>query len=214
MDPIDSYVRSLREPNENERLRGVEALVRNGKTGDPRAVEALYGALDDPQPRVRSWAAQVLLAVPDENVRRRAAVALGMLGDPRAVEVLCGALGDPNEKVRLQAVEGLGKIGDPRAVEVLCGALRDPGENVRWQAAEALGKIRRREALPSLRACLRWRLGGGEKSDWVRQTIHATIETIEQATKAIRSLPLPTQPPAPATAQLPRPSESAPEPGE
>ncbi len=78
-----------------------------GEIGDPRAVDALIGALRDP----------------NEFTRIAAARALGEIGDPRAVEVLIHALAEAKGWVGGSIAAALGKIHDPRAIDPLVGAL-------------------------------------------------------------------------------------------
>jgi HEAT repeat protein len=83
------------------------------EVGDPRAVDLLVAALEDPDPDMRAPAAKVL----------------GKLGDPRALEPLIATLDDPNGEVRSAAVGALDDLDDPRAIQPLArmseGSARD-----------------------------------------------------------------------------------------
>ena len=102
-----------------------------GDIADPRAVEPLIAALNDP----------------DSSVSDHAAVALGDIGDPRAVKPLIDAL---DSNVRSKATEALEKIG-PSAVEPLVAALHDANPIVREGAVRALGYIKDPRAVDPLR---------------------------------------------------------------
>ncbi|MCG2795595.1 MAG: HEAT repeat domain-containing protein [Actinomycetia bacterium] len=113
-------------------LRDKESIVRDeaaralGEIGDPRAVEALIGALGD-----KDW-----------HVRHTALKIFPKIGKS-AVEPLIWALEDKDKMVRDLAAWALGKIGDPRAVEPLTRALGDENEDIRKTAKKALKKIQK-----------------------------------------------------------------------
>src|SRR5687768_15019327 len=79
------------------------------QSGAESVIDALTGALKDP----------------DAGVRREAAAALGHRASRRAVPALIGALKDDDAQVRVRVISALGEIGDPTAVEALIGVLRD-----------------------------------------------------------------------------------------
>lgn len=156
------------------RAAGIDALA---ELGDPRAVEVLIAAYDDP------WV----------YVKERAVRALGRMGDRRAVPVLLNALGDGIwEEGRWFAAQGLGELSDPRAVEPLIEALTDEGscvpEGVPWeegrdvvepltireQAARALGKLGDPRAIEPLRALLR------DEDERVRDAVRQALERLGQ----------------------------------
>jgi HEAT repeat protein len=86
----------------------------------------------------------------DQDVRRKAALALGWMEDETAVEPLIQALGDKDLLVREAVAHALGRIGDKRAVEPLIQALRDKYGEVQERAAEALGEIGDERAIEPL----------------------------------------------------------------
>ena len=83
----------------------------------------------------------VLLADPEPQLRRRAALAIGRVGLQEGVEPLIVALADPELEVRQMSAFALGLLGSPLAADALVAALSDPEPVVQGRAAEALGRI-------------------------------------------------------------------------
>lgn len=109
---------------------------------------------DAPVPRDLSGYAKVL-KLPDESLRRQAAMALAEIGD-EAVDLLLIALEDPDTEVRIPAVVGLGEFGSERAFETLLDVLKkDPKNTVRMAAAESLGKLGLPAAIEPLKEALK-----------------------------------------------------------
>jgi HEAT repeat protein len=83
-----------------------------------------------------------VLAIPDEDMRLQAAMALGELGAP-AVPALQTALADRDAAVRFYAVWALGLAGPAAkpAAPAVVARLRDADSDVRYKAAFALGHI-------------------------------------------------------------------------
>jgi HEAT repeat protein len=119
---VPGLVSALRDGGVRARRAAANALI---EIPDPRTIDALLAALDDP----------------DELVRLNAALALGELQGrpelPTIVEPLSRALRDPSPYVRAMAASALGRGKDPRAVGPLVGALDDDDAGVR-AAAEAV----------------------------------------------------------------------------
>jgi HEAT repeat protein/beta-lactamase regulating signal transducer with metallopeptidase domain len=135
-----------------------------------KALSALVGALNDPEPSVREQAISVLgelryepaaeslvqsLLDTEPAIREKAAWALGMIRYENALEPLSAALGDEDDSVREQAAWALGMTRDERGVEALLRAARDTRPNVREQAVWSLGMIQDERATESLVAALR-----------------------------------------------------------
>jgi len=141
------------------RASAVRALAK--LDADPEVIEAIRGALDDP----------------DAFVRESAAVGLGELGGKAgaAVPSLVAALADPSGRVRFFAVAALGKIGPAAspAVPSLLPFLDDRDRHTRHSAAEALvrigtlGEEARAEVEPRL---------GTEKDEMVRLRLKQALE--------------------------------------
>ena len=88
----------------------------------------------------------VLLADPDGQVRRRAAIAVGRVGLREGIAPLTPLLTDADAGVRQMAAFGLGLIGEASAAPALIQALNDAAPLVRGRAAEALGQIGAKDA--------------------------------------------------------------------
>jgi HEAT repeat protein len=91
----------------------MEAIVRLGESGDPRAVYPLIECCGDKAP----------------EIRRSAIEALGKIGSGRAVEVLVEHLDDTKEEpeVRISAVAALASIRSEHACQELRSRCADPG---------------------------------------------------------------------------------------
>lgn len=125
-------------------LRGDEAARALGNFKDPRAVEPLLKALENP--RFSNY--------------HVVAEALGKIGDSRAVPGLIGAMNREldlplfqrttppaiDTTLRRYAIEALGEIGDPDATDALSDALDDEHDSIVRAAEEALAKIPSAEA--------------------------------------------------------------------
>jgi beta-lactamase regulating signal transducer with metallopeptidase domain len=141
-----------------------------GRTRDPRTVNALVEALKDTDKDVRETAVNALVQMRDPrifdplvaalkdasaDVREQAAFGLGQLRDARAVDPLSAALKDQNASVREQAVFALGQLRAASAIDAITPALRDTNADVREQAAFALGQIRDRRTVEPLISALK-----------------------------------------------------------
>lgn len=122
----------LRDADPETRRWGVLALRR---IGGKEAVQALIGALEDPDPWVRS----------------SAALSLGILEAPAAFEPLLRHYrGDPSGEVRAMCGPYLEQYSDPRVIPAHLDALRDPEWKVVLGAVVALELLEVREAVPNL----------------------------------------------------------------
>lgn len=160
---LEGVLTALRTGGERVRWGAAIAL---GKIGGERAVEALIGALCDPDDDVRLRAAAALAdigeaAVPrliaalgadDDRLREGATAALSQIGRV-AVPSLAAALRDAGDwRIRAGVARVLGEIGDRRAIEALIQGLDDTREEVRRAAREAAlatsGRHNSREEAP------------------------------------------------------------------
>jgi HEAT repeat protein len=109
----------------NASVRSACAAVLTG-TRDPRAVDALLDALDDP----------------NESVRHLAITALGQVESGKATKRLLGLLDKPNTSygIKRAALKALGRLGDARAVRPLLGYFERTWDGA---AQDALWEMRR-----------------------------------------------------------------------
>ncbi|NIM05806.1 MAG: hypothetical protein GTO55_06090 [Armatimonadetes bacterium] len=137
----DAAVEALLEPllrgTESERLSTINALYGNS-ADNPRIIEALKAALQDPSRRVRFYALSrlrvaapqakdiaVLLppliadTVSDDEMVRLIIAAFEQWQDPRTAKPLLFLLADSDVRVQWVAAAGLGAIGEKRAVPQL-----------------------------------------------------------------------------------------------
>jgi HEAT repeat protein len=140
--------------NPETKRKAVQAL---GKTGDPRAANALLAAIKDKELQVAAvWALrelggdqaknELLAALSNPEIRCVAAEALGAIGDPRAVVPLLTSLAafpqGEQERFKISIVKALAAIGDERALAPLTALLQEQNKDVlRHAAAEAIVKI-------------------------------------------------------------------------
>ncbi|MFB6356686.1 MAG: HEAT repeat domain-containing protein [bacterium] len=89
------------------------------------SIQALEGALDDP----------------DKGVRSAAALALGQLNSQKSASKIARLLDDKEPGVRLIAAGVLGSLGNKSVTEELKKTLNDPAEDVRWNGAIALARL-------------------------------------------------------------------------
>jgi HEAT repeat protein len=113
---VPGLVEALQNSGPRTRRTAANALIL---ITDPRAIDALVAALEDP----------------DELVRLNATLALGEFqGRPELgaiMEHLASALHDESPLVRSMAASALARAKDPQAVPALIAALDDPDGNVR-----------------------------------------------------------------------------------
>ncbi len=142
------------------------ALLALSRLQDPRAVPALVGALEDPDPEGRALAAFALgqtgadgsgavaaltslLEAPGARVRGEAAVALGRIGG--ATEALVAAARrERDAEARASLAHALLHDGSDGAHEALLSLAKDPDRDVRFPAIYALTRQKVPSALPVL----------------------------------------------------------------
>jgi hypothetical protein len=121
------------EKDRDPRIRRALALVL-GRTGDPRAVPGLVGALADS----------------DVETQIYSIWALGALGDTSAAGSIDSKLQHEDPAIRKMAAFSLGQIGNPDSIPALRIALQDSVPDVTWNAAVALARMGDRSGLPVL----------------------------------------------------------------
>jgi len=161
---LDENVRKWKSDDPGERL---EAITGFGSVQDPKAVEYLLTAANDPDPRIRVKAIDVLgqvqakEAVPllvqrlfmrdtDLGTKQRCLASLGRIGDRRATKPILDFLSrDIDTAVRGNAIYALGDIGDPSALPALEQiAQHDDDATLRGLATEAIRRIKEKPAPP------------------------------------------------------------------
>lgn len=133
---LDFLLNLLDSSDSDERWWAIVAL---SSIDDPRAQNALIGALGDGDPSVRQCAAAGLRQHPNLNAIPRLIEALGgedrllarlasgalAAAGPDAISPLTDAMRSELPQTRIEAVRALGQIGDPDAIPPLFAALSD-----------------------------------------------------------------------------------------
>ncbi len=151
----------------NPRARA-DAARRLGELGAPCA-PALLAAVDDPNPYVRSAAAEalgrveigaaetevidcLLAAIDDRNsyVVVAAIRSLGWLRAEESRQQIVGCLDDPNPYVVAAAIQALGRLGPPSPAERLAAFLDSTNPHLQAAAAKAVGSLGYKPAVPAL----------------------------------------------------------------
>jgi HEAT repeat protein len=122
LEPLAAALRAVDYPG--LRAAAARAVAR---LGQPGVVEALAGAIDDPEPAVRQEATWML------GITRR----------PEALAPLTAALATADPGVRAAAARALGRLGEPAALSALTAARADPDEGVRAAAGRAIEALNR-----------------------------------------------------------------------
>ena len=163
-----------------EAARGGDPRVRQylaiglGEVGDPRAVEALIGAVDDG----------------DLQTRINATLALGRLGDARAAPGILPLLDSDEPDLRKAAAYALGGLDAAESRGPLEALLNDPVEDVAWNAALALARRGDAAGLPLIVRMLDRRyLEGVARPDEAGRPVPLTeVQKEEAMINAMRSL--------------------------
>jgi HEAT repeat protein len=148
-----------------------QAAVELEALNDPQALPGLIEGLKDPDPLVRTGAAEALKALPnpapavpaltkalrekDAGVRRAAAEALGKAGDQSAVPALVKALFHRDVHTRRHAAKSLALLKDASAAPAFVRTLRDWDPAVRRTATDTIVALGDTSVVPSLLKQLR-----------------------------------------------------------
>jgi HEAT repeat protein len=162
---LTEWVKRLGDEDPDRRLDAVKSL---GDSNDPKAIDYLIQAVNDPDPRVESKAVDYLgkLHAADstqfliqklvtvgtrEKLRHRIVMTLGKIGDPRASRPLLQyVMEDGNPDVRGAAIYALGEIGDQTIRDDLKRITeREDDPRLKRIAGEALKKIATRQVAPA-----------------------------------------------------------------
>ncbi len=112
-----------------------ELIVSPGTKVDPKVVEALAGAVSDP----------------DKDTARDAARALGILRGRQAVEAMTKVLFEAPHDVAMELLRAFQKIGDPRPAPEVARLLDRYDKDLRGEAAYTLGLLGGRDDWGALR---------------------------------------------------------------
>ncbi|MFQ5818753.1 MAG: HEAT repeat domain-containing protein [Candidatus Heimdallarchaeota archaeon] len=118
---VNQLIRDLKNGGLLTQKKAAKTLEKLGE----RAVAPLIQTLQDVNPGIRGYAAQIL----------------GRIGHKKAVEPLLLAIQDANPIVRMIAADVLKTIGDIRAIEPLRQLLKDNVRYVQIAAQEALAHL-------------------------------------------------------------------------
>ena len=164
---LTDFIKYLGDDNPDKRLEAVKSL---GDSNDPKAVDYLIQAVNDPDSRVESKAVDYLgkLHAADstpfliqklftvgtgDKLRQRIVMTLGKIGDPRATQPLLQYVSqDVNPDIRGAGIYAIGEIGDQSIHEDL-QRFRDYQDDPRLKrlVSEALTKIATRQLAPAPR---------------------------------------------------------------
>jgi HEAT repeat protein len=159
---LSDYLRKLKGDDPEERLEAIRGL---GEINEPKAIEQLVAAANDPDMRIRIKAIdtlgqvkakdatplliqQLFMRDTDLGTKRRILACLGKIGDTRATGPIVDFLArDVDPAARGNAIFALGDIADPTALAPLEAIVRDGQDPaLRGLAADAIRKIRERPA--------------------------------------------------------------------
>jgi len=180
------------------RMVAATALAEFADPGDTAALEALVGAFDDPDPRVRERSLRSCGTIGDDRVvepvaglvedsnprvRRAAANALVDIGSAAALEALIPVARAADERLRRIAVGELGELGDRRPLVVLVRALEDDSEDVRRAAILSLIELLA-AGDPQLRDEILDQLRRADPPELVSQLVNIGAESPRPETRA------------------------------
>jgi HEAT repeat protein len=176
---LSDNVRKLQSDDPEQRLEAVRGL---GEINEPKAIEYLVAAANDPDMRIRVKAIdtlgqikakdatplliqQLFMRDTDLGTKQRILACLGKIGDTTATGPIMDFLArDVDPGLRGNAIFALGDIGDASAVPALEVIARDGDPLLRGLAADSIKKIRARPApavVPPALAVDRRGPGGG-----------------------------------------------------
>ena len=157
---LNDNVRKLQSDDPEQRLEAIRGL---GEINEPKAIEYLVAAANDPDMRIRIKAIdtlgqikakeatplliqQLFMRDTDLGTKRRILACLGKIGDTRATGPIVDFMArDVDPAVRGNAIYALGDIGDPAAIPALDALAKDGADPaLRALAGEAVRKIRAR----------------------------------------------------------------------
>jgi HEAT repeat protein len=157
-----------------------EAAAGLGRTGDPRAAEPLFAALQK-NPSMRSSVldsisrstgapeiAKLMTGSISVDLKRSLVGLLQDSHDPRVADVLAGLLSDPDDAIRTTAALALAELGDARAVPVLLPLVRHEDRGTALDALDALALIGKPEVGEALLPLLKDNALAGRKAGMLK----------------------------------------------
>ncbi len=164
---LSDWVRRLDANDPGKRLDAVKSL---GESNDPRAIDYLIQAVNDPDPRVEAKAVDYLgkLHAADstpfliqklftvgtrDRLRQRIVMTLGKIGDPRASRPLLQYVSqDMNPDIRGAGIYALGEMADQSIRDDLKRFIEEQDDpRLKRLATEALTKVSTRQQAPTQR---------------------------------------------------------------
>lgn len=158
---VEPLARMIEPPDEDPVVIRT-AVAGLGRTGDPRAANALFQLMQRrPDMRIsvidalrKSTAAPQLSVMvreaKDTAIRRDLVRLLRKTRDSRAADALASVVGVDDLDTQIEAAHGLAELGDARAVEPLLALARNEDETVGGDAIDALRELAAPEAGPAL----------------------------------------------------------------
>jgi HEAT repeat protein len=162
---LSDWVRRLDANDPTKRLDAVKSL---GECNDPKAIEYLIQAVNDPDPRVEAKAVDYLgkLHAADstpfliqklftvgtrDRLRQRIVMTLGKIGDPRASRPLLQYVSqDVNPDIRGAGIYALGEMADQSIGDDLKRFIEEQDDpRLKRLATEALTKVSTRQQAPT-----------------------------------------------------------------
>ena len=158
---LNENVRKLKSEDAEERLQAIRGL---GEINEPKAIEYLVAAANDPDMRIRIKAIdtlghikakdatplliqQLFMRDTDVGTKQRILACLGKIGDTSATGPIMDFLSrDVDPALRGNAIFALGDIGDAKAVPALQAIANDGDPLLRGLATDSLRKIKERPA--------------------------------------------------------------------
>ena len=132
----DELLAAAAAPEEDLRLRSLEALGYSSRPEVPPLIQAAYDSSD-------------------ESSKRAALMAMGRSGDPRWREPVIAEMRNPSPEMRREAAQAAGELELRQSVPELLELLEDANLDVQRQAIWALGQIGGKVAERGLRRLLR-----------------------------------------------------------
>jgi len=158
---LNENIRKLQSDDAEERLQAIRGL---GEINEPKAIEYLVAAANDPDMRIRIKAIdtlghikakdatplliqQLFMRDTDVGTKQRILACLGKIGDTSATGPIMDLLArDVDPGLRGNAIFALGDIADPKAIPALQAIAKDGDPLLRGLAADSIRKINDRPA--------------------------------------------------------------------